>query len=58
MATWIFQGNPNTFDVDGYLEQCNSSVLWLVRQHAKEIAVGDCLIECLKNDPSAPKGTR
>jgi len=41
MAAWIFQGNPNTFDVDGYLEQCNSSVLWLVRQHGKEIAVGD-----------------
>ena len=41
MAAWIFQGNPNTFDVDRYLDQCNSSVLWLVRQHAKDIAVGD-----------------
>jgi len=41
MAAWIFQGNPDTFDVDGYLEQCNSSVLWLVRQHAKDITVGD-----------------
>jgi hypothetical protein len=41
MATWIFQGKPNTFDIDGYLEQCDSSVTWSVRQHAKDIAVGD-----------------
>ena len=41
MATWIFQGNPNIFDVDGYLEQCDSFITWLVRQHAKDIVVGD-----------------
>ena len=41
MATWIFQGNPKTFDIDGYLEQCDSSVTWLVRQHANNIGVGD-----------------
>jgi hypothetical protein len=41
MATWIFQCNPDKFDIDGYLEQCDSSVMWLVRQHVKEIAVGD-----------------
>jgi predicted HNH restriction endonuclease len=41
MAAWIFQGNPKTFDIDGYLEQCTSSILWLVRQQAKAIAVGD-----------------
>lgn len=41
MAMWIFQGNPHTFDVDGYLEQCDSTITWLVRQHAKDIGVGD-----------------
>jgi 5-methylcytosine-specific restriction enzyme B len=31
MAYWIFQGNPNIFDVDGYLQQ-NDVITWDVRQ--------------------------
>lgn len=31
MTYWIFQGNPNTFDVDTYLQQ-NKVVTWDVRQ--------------------------
>lgn len=41
MATWIFQGNPDKFDIDGYLAADLASITWLVRQHRGEIAVGD-----------------
>jgi hypothetical protein len=40
-TTWIFQGNPNTFDIDSYLRDGNGDVVWLVKQHAREISVGD-----------------
>ncbi|WP_437613347.1 EVE domain-containing protein [Sorangium sp. So ce834] len=42
MATWIFQGNPRTFDVDGYLRAA-PVIVWLVRQRhfAARIATGD-----------------
>ena len=42
MATWIFQGNPKTFDIDGYLAAA-PVVVWAVRQlHlAPRMAPGD-----------------
>lgn len=40
-TTWIFQGNPNTFDIDLYLREGNGEVVWLVKKHATEITVGD-----------------
>jgi len=40
MPSWIFQGNPDTFDIDGYFAS-TKRVRWLVRQHAEQVAVGD-----------------
>lgn len=40
MTTWIFQGNPDYFDVDGYLGQ-SSDVLWTVNQGATLMKAGD-----------------
>ena len=39
--TWIFQGNPSIFDVDGYLQAMPGAITWLVRQNAKKMRVGD-----------------
>ena len=41
MRTWIFQGNPNKFDIDGYLAVGTSEITWLVRQYSSEIKPGD-----------------
>jgi hypothetical protein len=41
MQTWIFQGNPDDFDIDGYLASRPSQVFWLVTRYASEIAPGD-----------------
>jgi hypothetical protein len=41
MRTWIFQGNPDDFDIDGYLAARPAELLWLVTRYANEIAVGD-----------------
>lgn len=38
---WIFQGNPDAFDVDGYLAAGLPRITWTVRQHAQEIEPGD-----------------
>ncbi len=42
MSAWIFQGNPDQFDVDAYVRR-ESEVLWTVRQahYAKDMCVGD-----------------
>lgn len=40
MTTWIFQGNPTRFDIEGYLATAKR-VRWTVRQHRAEIATGD-----------------
>ncbi len=37
---WIFQGNPNQFDVDGYIRG-RQEILWSVRQHKDHILAGD-----------------
>ncbi len=41
MSSWIFQGNPDTFDIDGYLRILPSRFAWLVTRYADQIAVGD-----------------
>ena len=41
MRTWIFQGNPKHFDVDGYLSTRPATFLWLVRQHKDRIGIAD-----------------
>ena len=41
MATWIFQGNPEKFDIDGYLRAGLSTITWVVRQHRSRVAPGD-----------------
>ena len=42
MNHWIFQGNPDSFDIDGYLEE-RSTILWTVRQRhlAESMQVSD-----------------
>ncbi|MGB8167316.1 MAG: EVE domain-containing protein, partial [Chthoniobacteraceae bacterium] len=37
---WIFQGNPDQFDVDRYLRD-RQEILWSVRQHKDRILAGD-----------------
>ena len=37
---WIFQGNPDKFDVDGYITG-RQEILWSVRQHKDHIFAGD-----------------
>ncbi len=39
--TWIFQGNPDVFDVDGYLAAKLPRITWTVRQNADRVAPGD-----------------
>lgn len=41
MGSWIFQGNPSIFDIDGYLRSAPGAITWRVNQHALQIAVGD-----------------
>jgi hypothetical protein len=41
MQTWIFQGNPDHFDIDGYLATWPTQFPWLVTKYANDIQVGD-----------------
>jgi hypothetical protein len=41
MNTWIFQGNPDRFDVDAYLATWPNPVFWLVTRQANEMLLGD-----------------
>jgi HNH endonuclease len=41
MTAWIFQGNPDRFDIDGYLAFAPNRITWLVNQSRKEIKPGD-----------------
>jgi hypothetical protein len=40
-TTFIFQGNPDRFDIDGYLAQAKGRISWLVTSSYKEITAGD-----------------
>lgn len=39
--TWIFQANPDAFDITGYLAIRPADLLWLVRQKGAHMEVGD-----------------
>src|SRR5262245_10764661 len=41
MRTWIFQGNPDRFDIDGYLAARPAEFLWLVTRYESDISLGD-----------------
>jgi hypothetical protein len=41
MTTFIFQGNPDRFDIDGYLAGAKERVSWLMTSSYKEITAGD-----------------
>lgn len=41
MKTWIFQANPDEFDIDGYLATRPARVAWLVTRYASEMRLGD-----------------
>lgn len=41
MSTWIFQGNPEIFDIDGYLNASAGLISWRVTAYAERIALGD-----------------
>ncbi len=41
MATWVFQGNPEKFDIDDYVARYPELIYWRTPRHAREIAVGD-----------------
>jgi hypothetical protein len=41
MQTWLFQGNPDEYDIDGYLTSRPAEVVWVVNRYASEIAIGD-----------------
>jgi len=43
MRTWIFQGNPKKFDIDGYLAVAPNEITWLVKKHSREIQPGDAV---------------
>lgn len=38
---WVFQGNPDHFDVDEYLSCCPQLIYWRTRQHKRQIHLGD-----------------
>jgi hypothetical protein len=39
--TWLFQANPKTFDIDGFLATRPSAFLWLVTRSGDRMRVGD-----------------
>ena len=41
MRTWIFQGNPDRYDIDAYLAARPAELLWLVTRYEFDISVGD-----------------
>jgi predicted HNH restriction endonuclease len=43
LRTWIFQGNPEIFDIDGYLSKAVQEISWRVARYADEIGVGDAV---------------
>jgi hypothetical protein len=41
MTSWIFQANPKTFDIDGFLSTRPDTMLWSVKQSADAMKPGD-----------------
>ncbi|MCP2080809.1 UNVERIFIED_ORG: hypothetical protein J2W74_001995 [Methylorubrum zatmanii] len=54
MTTWIFQANPDQFDIDGYLSQHPAQISWLARQHAGSMR-GDDQVFVWRSIGSGPK---
>ena len=40
MSSWIYQGNPDRFDIDSYLEN-NSLIYWSVTNHHEQVKLDD-----------------
>lgn len=40
-SVWIFQGNPDRFDVDAYLAGGADRITWQVSKYADKIHIGD-----------------
>lgn len=38
---WIFQGNPNRFDIDDYLSRYTQLIYWRTNRYVKDVSVGD-----------------
>lgn len=38
---WIFQGNPNRFDIDDYLSRYTQLIYWHTNRYVKDISLGD-----------------
>ena len=38
---WVFQGNPNRFDIDDYLSRYTQLIYWYTNRYVKDIAVGE-----------------
>ena len=55
MQTWIFQANPDRFDIDAYLLNSRGEIIWLVNQHASEISVGDSVFLWRAKGRDAPR---
>jgi hypothetical protein len=43
MKAWVFQGNPATFDIDGYLNASTGIITWLVARYPDQMEVGDAV---------------
>jgi HNH endonuclease len=41
MRTWIFQGNPDEFDLDSYFATAPTEIPWLVTRYSNDIMIGD-----------------
>ena len=41
MRTWIFQGNPDVFDIEGYLANSSGLITWTVSRYSEQISPGD-----------------
>jgi hypothetical protein len=41
VRTWLFQGNPDRFDIDGYFATEPTQFVWLVTRYAYEMRPGD-----------------
>jgi hypothetical protein len=58
MSTWIFQGNPDTFDIDGYLQASSGEFLWLASRYKDDIKPGDKVYVWRSNGKEHPDATR
>lgn len=41
MTTFIFQGNPDSFDIEGYLALGRQKINWAVNRSSRDIGIGD-----------------